>query len=99
MKGVWTKYGLTQEQYEAMKAKTNNTCYICRRPPAKRALHIDHNHKTGQVRGLLCHMCNRFLIGKMGDRPDAVELFKRAVEYLEGKPMKKIKKVPFKFSS
>ena len=76
------KYGLTNTQYEAMKAKTGNKCYICNRPPKSRALNIDHNHKTNAIRGLLCHECNRRLIGKLGDRPNAVELFNAAAMYL-----------------
>lgn len=76
------KYGLTNEQYEAMKSKTGNKCYICNKPPKSKALHIDHNHKSGKVRGLLCYVCNRRLIGKLGDRPDAVSLFNAAALYI-----------------
>jgi len=94
------KYGLTLEQYKAMKAKSNNTCYICGKPPTnKKALHIDHNHKTGQVRGLLCFLCNRYLIGKMGDEENCVQLFLKASSYLAGKPILKKRKQIFKFST
>jgi hypothetical protein len=77
------KYGLTLEQYNEMKERSKNLCYICSRPPKKRSLCIDHNHKTGKVRGLLCYECNRRLIGKLGDRPNAIELFEKAVQYLK----------------
>jgi len=42
------------------------TCEICGRPPKPggRALHRDHNHRTGAQRGLLCFTCNRFILGK-----------------------------------
>ena len=77
------KYGLTKNQYEKMIKFSNNTCYICGSPPRTRALHIDHSHKTGKVRGLLCHSCNRFLIGKLGDKKNAIELYEKAAEYLK----------------
>lgn len=55
-------------------------CWICRkRDPLKRALAIDHCHRSGRVRGLLCTRCNQVL-GRMGDDPD---LFRRSAAYLE----------------
>lgn len=41
-------------------------CAICKRPESdfKRKLSVDHNHKTGKVRALLCFPCNRFLVGR-----------------------------------
>lgn len=53
-------YGLTLEQYEAMKKSQKNRCRACGGPPDGRwkKLHIDHDHKTGRVRGLLCGKCN-----------------------------------------
>lgn len=38
-----------------------NRCMICGRPPKTQSLHIDHDHKTGETRGILCHSCNRRL--------------------------------------
>lgn len=48
-------YGITPEEYEEM----SSTCEICGRSKKKRSLHVDHDHKTGAVRGILCAECNR----------------------------------------
>ena len=52
------KYNLTNEQYEEMFRAQNGLCAICGRAWEKRRLAVDHNHKTGKVRGLLCGSCN-----------------------------------------
>lgn len=65
-----TKYGLTTEQYEAMVFSRGGLCDICQRKP-QRKLGIDHDHKTGIVRGLLCHNCN-VALGLMRDDPGAL---------------------------
>lgn len=49
---------LTQPQFDAMVRKQKGLCAICRKPPTKRRLSVDHCHKTGRVRGLLCNHCN-----------------------------------------
>lgn len=49
------------EQYEAMLAAQGGGCAICGAGPKTRRLHIDHDHMSGKVRGLLCHRCNRAL--------------------------------------
>ena len=52
-------YGITLEQYEHMLAEQGGRCSICRREPLGiKPLHVDHNHTTGAVRGLLCRRCN-----------------------------------------
>jgi hypothetical protein len=48
-------------EYEARLAAQGGVCAICGRPPKTRRLDVDHEHKTGAVRGLLCHRCNRNL--------------------------------------
>ena len=56
------KYNLTVAEYLALERASNNTCYIYGRAPYKgKHLHIDHDHKTGKVRGLLCARCNWYL--------------------------------------
>lgn len=78
-------YGLTMEQYESMFAAQGERCAICGEfadPNGVRAasrLHVDHDHMTGQVRGLLCNHCNRGL-GAFKDKPHLLEL---AINYLK----------------
>jgi hypothetical protein len=57
-------YGATPEIYEELEKKQDGNCAICgiRRLRGKdRYLHLDHNHKTGEIRGLLCYICNTTL--------------------------------------
>lgn len=49
------RYGLTEEQYNAILTEQEGKCGICRR---YRKLSVDHDHKTGKNRGLLCSNCN-----------------------------------------
>lgn len=69
------RYGITVEHYDRMFADQNGVCAICKEAAAE---HVDHDHKTGRVRGLLCFNCNGAL-GQFRDRPD---LMLNAVEYL-----------------
>ncbi|MFF3502733.1 endonuclease VII domain-containing protein [Streptomyces sp. NPDC003247] len=71
------KYGLTPTERDTMIASQMGLCVICLKAPA---VHVDHCHETGKVRGVLCFNCNS-AIGKLGDDPDAV---RRAAAYLEG---------------
>lgn len=53
------KYGITVEQYNEMLRNQNGTCKICNRAcKTGKFLAVDHCHKTGKVRGLLCALCN-----------------------------------------
>ncbi len=52
-----TKYGISKEEYEEMVVSQNNRCAICDKEFSKTP-HVDHDHKTGHVRGLLCLVCN-----------------------------------------
>ncbi|HZN12852.1 MAG TPA: endonuclease VII domain-containing protein [Acidimicrobiales bacterium] len=72
------KYGITQADYEALLAKQDGGCAICGREPGKFSLHVDHDHKTNTIRGLLCFRCNNAL-GDFGDDPAQLA---RAVAYL-----------------
>jgi hypothetical protein len=50
--------GITVEQYDELFSLQNEVCKICLQPEMGKRLAIDHNHTTGQVRGLLCQQCN-----------------------------------------
>jgi F420-0:gamma-glutamyl ligase-like protein len=51
---------------EELIKKHGNKCAICEKPRSafKKNLSVDHNHKTGQIRGLLCYRCNKFILGR-----------------------------------
>lgn len=51
-------YGMTFEDYNKLLDLQQGVCAICKLPPSTIALDIDHDHATGQVRGLLCRNCN-----------------------------------------
>jgi len=66
------KYGILKQDYIALHEAQNGRCAICGSDkPAKGQvfLHVDHNHDTGEVRGLLCAKCN-IGIGHLNEDPD-----------------------------
>jgi RNA polymerase-binding transcription factor DksA len=74
------KYGMTIADYERMFDAQGGVCAICGEPrPEERTLHVDHDHETGVIRGLLCFRCNNAL----GDFREEYELFQRAADYLD----------------
>lgn len=78
-------YGITAEEYKILYEAQGGRCAICRRATgATRRLAVDHDHKTGRVRGLLCKPCNRYGLGMFArDNP---EIFDRAANYLRNPP-------------
>jgi len=72
------EYGLTVEQYEAMLKEQHGLCAICKKPPTKRRLDVDHDHADGHVRQLLCERCNK----GMGCFEDSPQLLEAALRYL-----------------
>jgi hypothetical protein len=82
------RFNLTVEQFDNMKLQQNNKCCICKRDfnsgicntwnkKLKRPF-VDHDHKTGKVRGLLCHYCNAGL----GNFSDNIDYLNNAITYL-----------------
>lgn len=57
------KYNLTLEMFDKILEFQKNKCYICEQAlkDGDRFLHIDHCHKTGKIRGILCSQCNWFM--------------------------------------
>lgn len=55
--------GIGSAEYDVMLLEQGGVCAICGNPPKEggRRLHVDHDHRTGAVRGLLCFRCNRML--------------------------------------
>jgi cell fate (sporulation/competence/biofilm development) regulator YlbF (YheA/YmcA/DUF963 family) len=80
-------FGITVYEYEEMYKSQNGKCNICgkeetsydKKQGVLRRLSVDHDHKTGKVRGLLCSNCN-LAIGKMNED---ISILKSAIEYLE----------------
>jgi hypothetical protein len=79
------KYGITEKQWDAMFDRQHGKCPICKRPlykpgntQGKRAAPVDHDHKTGRVRGLTCLRCNRFKIAR-----NTVDSVRNLLMYLE----------------
>lgn len=64
------KYGITVQQYKEMFQRQGGGCKICGQPASR--LHVDHDHTTEAVRGLLCSNCNRGL-GCFLDDPQLLE--------------------------
>jgi hypothetical protein len=75
-----TKYSLSMDEVAEMRATGCAICGSMGGVGRHGQLHIDHDHVTGEVRGVLCHECNTG-IGKLRDDPD---LLLAAVDYLKG---------------
>lgn len=79
-------FNITIEDYEYLFNKQNGVCAICGNKEDRKhrngktfSLAVDHNHITGQIRGLLCSRCN-MAIGGLGD---SVEMLEKALVYLK----------------
>jgi hypothetical protein len=76
------RYGLDWEEFTGLLAKQGGGCAICGATKGNEKsdrLFVDHDHKTGKVRGLLCHQCNCML----GYSRDEVSNLRRGIQYLE----------------
>jgi hypothetical protein len=79
-------FGITTEEYSTMLERQKGVCAICGKPETRKSssgtvqpLSIDHDHLTGQIRGLLCHECNHLL----GAANDNIGVLWQAVKYLQ----------------
>lgn len=81
---LWSKYRITPDDYDNMLAAQGGVCAICTGPQDRVSkdgsywFDVDHDHRTGKVRGLLCHSCNTG-IGKL---KDDISVLERAAGYL-----------------
>lgn len=77
---LWRKFGMTLEEYDDLLVNQGGGCAICDKTPEEngKRLAVDHDHETGEIRGLLCSTCNHAL-GLMREDPD---LLQEAADYL-----------------
>lgn len=76
---IYNTFKITAETYQKISWAQENVCAICKKKCSSgMRLAVDHNHKTNEIRGLLCGKCNRGI----GMFDDSVELLHFAVEYL-----------------
>jgi hypothetical protein len=78
-----SKYGVTEDEYNKFLVEQNNKCAICFKPNPEdyHGFCVDHDHVTGQVRGLLCHNCNAGL----GHFYDNISYLLSAASYIKNK--------------
>ncbi len=77
------KFGIGLRDYEVMLFVQYGGCLLCGDPPPENgSLHVDHDHETGEVRGLLCVSCNNAL----GAFKESSEILQRAIAYLDREP-------------
>jgi hypothetical protein len=72
------KYGITLDSYNRLHEEQGGGCAICGRGGDGKKLHVDHDHISGIIRGLLCNRCN-LMVGMSNDDPTVLE---RATHYL-----------------
>jgi len=77
-KRLKANYGITADQFDIMRKEQEDKCLICSDRPDK-GLVVDHCHKTGKVRGLICANCN----SGIGFLRDDINLLEKAIDYLE----------------
>lgn len=70
------KFGLSKLEYAQLLKQFKHKCYMC---GSKFNLCVDHNHKTGKVRGILCQNCNRGI----GLLHEEIKRLTRAIKYLK----------------
>lgn len=82
-KRLIARFGITLAEYTLVFAAQGGVCAICGNSPKKTKFPVDHNHKTGVIRGIPCKRCNHDLLG---GAHDSIAILKRAIAYLENPP-------------
>lgn len=90
-------YGISGEEYDQLLRHQRGRCYICHRVPRTMRLAVDHDHRTGEVRGLLCanneNGCNRGVVANLEAAGDGgLAAARRAVMYLADPPYAQMKR-------
>lgn len=83
--GLRHNYNLTPQQYKAMVADTGGVCHICGKRPTQ--WQVDHNHRTGEVTGVVCKACN---VGALAMTFHDIEFVRRLLSYLKTPPAKRL---------
>lgn len=76
------EYGITLAEYNTVLKHQKGVCAICKKPPIRSRLAVEHCHRSGRLRGLACWHCNRALAGYKDD----VTLLLSAANYLMYNP-------------
>lgn len=90
-------YGIDRVDYAALLEIQGGRCYVCGQWPKTKRLAVDHDHQTGEVRGLLCadveRGCNHAVLGSIEARSvdGPIPALRRLIEYLEHTPYQRLK--------
>lgn len=76
---MWTNFRLTSDQYLSLLDKQNNCCAVCGISFKDKRPHVDHDHKTGRVRGVLCQNCNLVI----GHAYENISILEKVILYLK----------------
>lgn len=78
-----TYFGISEADYKSLLRKQRGKCYICEKHHTyfNTNLAVDHNHKTGEIRGLLCYRCNRYIVGNYTSLD--IPVLQRLIRYLK----------------
>lgn len=89
-----TEYSISPEEYGRLFEAQGGRCYLCRRRSVRVPLAVDHDHRTGEVRGLLCPDpnwgCNQKIMARIDADQDPLAFALRIVEYVRNPPARRI---------
>lgn len=87
-------YSITQADYDRLFKAQGGRCYLCRRRSVRVPLAADHDHRTGELRGLLCPDpnwgCNLKIVARFDADPDPVAMVLRLLEYYRNPPARAV---------
>lgn len=81
-----SNYGLSLGDYDTILNAQGGVCWLCKKPCATgKRLAVDHDHRDGEIRGLLCYRCNKILVGNHD-----LDTLRSIVKYLENPPVRQM---------